>query len=559
MRLPVLVAVSVTVLGCRPDSSTEFSGVPDDQAMINQLVVPSNCTPQGLPDFCKYWQEDDVITFYPGPGATSAMMQAVGAAASSWNAVGVLQFAVSTGTTGDIQVRRGSDQTGTGWCGETDQGSDSAPPAYLNLRTGNCGTLASVALHELSHVAGYQGNWHKANEFGLASIEHAGHCSFFLRANGGVNQARATSLCQHEIEGVKYVYGGRESSIPSFTAHIITGVRAPTMPDTIDFGGIVMVGPALLRYSHSNGSRCGLTDWQSCQEDEVGTPGATATLNNQNLWTSDAPTIATVQGSSTGATITGGSTTGQARIHITRNLSSTRSASFQSASRTIIVANIPTPPAGAPSNVTVSGIGATSATVSWSNGDASSGVTTFIDYRTAAATAWTGATGTFGLPAEQSSFQLTGLSASTTYYVRMYHRRDGISSAFAAASGPFTTLAPPPPPPPLPPPSNVWVGGCEQSYYGSKRYNTWTISWSPVPSSPTVYYELLEGGTNNTGSGSIVASGKANSGAGEVGPYLDTTSANYRYFWVRFTQSGVSTAWVPLDVNPLDVAGSCAA
>jgi hypothetical protein len=113
--------------------------------------------------------------------------------------------------------------------------------------------------------------------------------------------------------------------------------------------------------------------------------------------------------------------------------------------------------------------------------------------------------------------------------------------------------------PPLPTITGFSVTSCDRTQYGVKWYNNWTLAWSPVPTDPGVYFDVASGSTNNPASASIIASGLASGGSMVAGPYLDTTSASYRYFWLRFRQGAQTGAWFPLDVNPLDVAGTCAA
>jgi hypothetical protein len=114
-------------------------------------------------------------------------------------------------------------------------------------------------------------------------------------------------------------------------------------------------------------------------------------------------------------------------------------------------------------------------------------------------------------------------------------------------------------PPPLPSVAGFSVSSCERSQYGVKWYNNWTLAWSPLPTDPGIYFDVTSGSSNNPASGSIIATGLASSGSMVAGPYLDTTTPSYRYFWVRFRQGTQTGAWFPLDANPLDVAGTCAA
>jgi len=92
-------------------------------------------------------------------------------------------------------------------------------------------------------------------------------------------------------------------------------------------------------------------------------------------------------------------------------------------------------PAGAPTFVSVTGIGNTAATVNFTLGDPAPGVTTHVQVRVVGSTTWVEAGGA-EVPA--TSKQVTGLLAGTNYEGRLLHRRNGLDSAFSATFT-FTT------------------------------------------------------------------------------------------------------------------------
>lgn len=98
-----------------------------------------------------------------------------------------------------------------------------------------------------------------------------------------------------------------------------------------------------------------------------------------------------------------------------------------------------TPPAGPPTNAVTSEIFQGSVKAAWTNGDTSIQVTTIVEYRLQAGPgAWVQA-GIVGPGVSELTFD--GLSPSTAYEWRVYHRRFGFDSAALGPSAPtqFTT------------------------------------------------------------------------------------------------------------------------
>jgi hypothetical protein len=544
VRTIAFAGILLATLGCGAENSTE----PDlsNQRPVMASSAAPGCT-ASLGHFCKYYGAGDVISLVATPGVPAAVMSAVSGAAGEWSNVGVLDFTTGGGGDHQIEIRYNSSPTGTGWCGHTDLGGDGVPPAYIEFERGACGPLSQVALHELSHVAGYQGSgWHRPEKVSPALYDSlkAGHCAFHLRTT--FPTVHADQLCQHEIEGVKYVYGAR-SVKPNFYEHIATSIGAPASPAPIDVGASASVGPASYRYARASGTLCGLSNEQAC-----GDPASVPTTSSAITWTSTNPAIATVVRTSQGATVTGVAE-GSTSINLNTALSSTRATSFGAGTMPVNVADLIIPPAGPPVGIGASSIGPSSALITWTNGDAAAGTTTFIEYQPAGAGTWSPGNGGNGLPAGQSSYTLGSLANNTTYSVRLYHRKDNVNSAVTTATSLFTTLSAPP----VPVIHSFSVTGCEQSLYGGKWYNNWWVSWTSEEVSPAVSYQVGSATSNNPAASSVVASGKATLGSTTVGPYLASGSSN-RYFWIRYTQLGAIGPWVPLDANPLNVAGECA-
>jgi hypothetical protein len=95
-------------------------------------------------------------------------------------------------------------------------------------------------------------------------------------------------------------------------------------------------------------------------------------------------------------------------------------------------------PTGVVSNLAASGVGKTIATITWTPGDSAPDVTFEVQFRVNGTSTWS-AGGT--TPPATYSRQLTGLTGSTHYDVRVRQIRNGQLSAFTTATDLFTTAA----------------------------------------------------------------------------------------------------------------------
>ena len=73
------------------------------------------------------------------------------------------------------------------------------------------------------------------------------------------------------------------------------------------------------------------------------------------------------------------------------------------------------------------------------------------------------------------------------------------------------------------------VTACRSSVVGAKTYHYFTLSWSGVGSGT---HQIYESSTNSPATAGAVASGSGSSASVELGPYLQTTSTNVRYWWL---------------------------
>jgi hypothetical protein len=193
-----------------------------------------------------------------------------------------------------------------------------------------------------------------------------------------------------------------------------------------------------------------------------------------------------------------------------------------------------------PTSLTASAIGTTSATVGWVNGTADAGTTTALQYRKSGVSTWTTASSTIG--AGVTSFNLTGLMSLTTYDVRAWHVRNGLSSSMTTTLGLFTTLDPNAPPSI----TNFRVTGCRQEPAGLKTYNYFTFSWtSNAPSSGS--FAIGVNTTSSSSGAAVILTVPGSARSAEVGGYLAGPTTVSRWFWIRYG----SGPWIALADNPL--------
>jgi hypothetical protein len=226
---------------------------------------------------------------------------------------------------------------------------------------------------------------------------------------------------------------------------------------------------------------------------------------------------------------------GTTTIHITPTL-------FQKAvpfggDITFTVTATPTAPPP-PTSLSASAITTTSATIGWVNGATDAGTTTTLQYRKSGVSTWTTASSTIG--AGVTSHNLTSLASLTTYDVRAWHVRSGLSSTTTTRTGLFTTLDPNA----IPTITNFRVTGCEQEVVGLKTFNYFTLSWSSTASGGS--FQIGVNTTSSSSSAAVILTVPGTARSGQVGGYLAGTTV-YRWFWIRYG----SGPWIPLAGNPL--------
>ena len=446
------------------------------------------------------------------------------AATNTWSGAGmgqnglpILSPSVSSPSHTVVITPSGSAETSTTWyCGDTQPGTLSIT-IFRSATKASCGGgftnatqvggLSALIAHELSHVIGFK---HISQ---LNSQPAADHCVASIPNNGLVNG----SLCQAEIELVKYEYGLRDGVVDP-ALHIATGVEVD--------------GPTSLIENQSG--TLTVTHLLFARAAPWFTPPAAST--QKFTWSRDNPAVVTLGTSITSTNTVNAEGPGTTTIHIMPSLFQ-KSVPF-GGDITFTVTATPTAPPP-PTSLSASAITATSATISWVNGATDAGTTTTLQYRQSGVSTWTTATSTIG--AGVTSHNLTNLASLKTYDVRAWHVRSGLSSTMTTRTGLFTTLAP------IPPSTitNFQVAGCEREVVGLKTFNHFTLSWSSTATTGSFQIGV---NTNSSSSGAAVIltlPGTARSGV--VGGYLAGPTTVHRWFWIRYN----SGPWIALAGNPL--------
>jgi hypothetical protein len=449
-------------------------------------------------------------------------------AINTWSGAGLgqnglpsLSTSVSSPSHTVVITGSGSPETSTTWyCGDTQPGTLSMT-IFRSANKADCGTqlggpafsnatqiagLSALIAHELSHVIGFK---HISQN---NSKPAADHCVASIPANGSLNG----SLCQAEIELVHYEYGLRDGVVDP-AQHIATGVE--------------VAGPT------------------SLIENQSGTLTVTAVLFNRAApwftpldasiqkftWSRDNPAVVTLGTSITSTNTVHAENPGITTIHITPNLYQ-KAVPFDG-DITFTVTAIPTAPPP-PTSLSASAITATSATISWVNGATNAGTTTTLQYRQSGVSAWTTASSTIG--AGVTSHNLTNLASLTTYDVRAWHVRSGLSSTTTTRTGLFTTPAPTPPTI-----TNFRVTGCEQEVVGLKTFNHFTLSWSSTATGGS--FQIGVNTTSSSSGAAVILTVPGTARSGQVGGYLAGPTTVHRWFWIRYG----SGPWIALAGNPL--------
>lgn len=544
----LVVALFAAIAVCSPQAS----GGPETTAEhTTPLAITGSCSASGVAvgGFVRNWACGDVVRLATPAGMTSGEVSALSSAVAGWNgavlgAYGLPQFTMSAGNrTITVSISGAGDY----YCGQVPvktqlniarfaTASGCSHPGRLST-----GTLGNLFLHELSHSVGFQsGVWHKPSTEAIT-----GHCAGALYSAG---RPLNSGVCQHEVEAIHAAYGLR-STAPDLAKHVLTGLAGLTSL-SLSPGGTGTLTVSSLRFWRANGTLCGQPDTTACF--------GTASPSGASLsWSTSNAGVASLSGSGASRTVTGNAA-GVATISVDATTPTyERAATFGgpgtgTAATVTVVAQ---PPAGPPTNLGATSIAPTSALVSWTNGDTSTGTTTVVQYRITGLTSWTTASGA-GLPAGQSSLTLSGLHCATSYDVNVFHRKDGIDSAaitltlFTTAACQISGLAAP---------SDFHPTSCTLTLYGGKQYATYGTQWTPGTNPPDSIFQIAEALSNNPAVASVVRTGPIARTSQDIGAYLVTPTAAPRYFWIRHVDNGQASIWTALVDNPIQIKDGCIA
>jgi hypothetical protein len=538
-----------TMLSCSPDRNTGPT-VPSDSRPSLSITASCSNSATAVGGFIKNWTCGSVVRLATPAGMTSTEVSALSSAASRWNSgvlngYGLPRFDMSSG---NQTITVSISGTGDYYCGQVpDKYHLNIARSDLGNITPGCvpgrltlGTVDDLLLHELSHAIGFQSiAWHKPGP-----AEYTGHCAAALAGGRPLN----AGLCQHEIEAIYASYGLR-STAPDLSKHVMTGL-AGLGSLTLNVGATGTLTVTGLRFNRVNGSFCGQPDTTVCE-------AATASPTEATLsWSSSNTSVASLSGSGASRTVTGNSG-GSATVSVGATAAAyEKAAAFgdPGTGTTAAVTVVVVPPAGPPTSLSASNITATSALVSWTNGDASAGTTTVVQYRMTGQSAWINASGS-PAPAGQSSLTLSGLHCATSYDVNVYHVKSGVSSAWLTLTL-FTTAACQVSGA-IVAPSGFSQSSCTASTTGGKNYATYTLGWTAGSNPGGSIYQIGTALTNSSGSAAVIRTGGIIRTSDDVGPYLVTSTASPRYFWVRHVNGAEASAWVALAGNPIQIKDGC--
>jgi hypothetical protein len=544
---PVVLGLSVVLVACQEPTGENRPAVVQEPSF--ELAGASCGSRVTITDaFTNHWPCDQGLRLVFDAGFPDSLEGTVSGAATTWDEElrsATLRLPRFTGFTAGktpqtIQVLMGN-TSGTCWWGEVPKTS----PTYVRFHRGSsttCGTstLRNVAIQEFSHVLGFHDKWD-----GKGPDSTLGHCSG--RSYAGQVYG---NICQHEIETVYRAYSIRSSL--RYDQHIMTGLQG-LRSLTMEIGTSANLSVTHLLFDRANGTLCGKTSKEMCPPETARGVSSDVTLN----W-SASPAIVSITPTGAGAskTITA-DTTGTTTIKVTAS-----SSVYQRGSQlgdpgtgtTAAVTVVASPPAAAPSNLAASNITATSARISWTNGDTSAGTTTFVRYRITGTTQWITANGGVGLAAGVSSYNLTGLHCATSYDVSVFHQKNGINSAaitltlFTTAACQVSST--------INPPSGFRQTGCTPSSSGGKSYATYHVAWTAGANPSTSIFHIVESFSNTPGS-AIIRRGPITTTTANLGPYLVQSTSSPRYFWVRHANGAQASAWVALQGNPIAIRDGC--
>lgn len=222
-------------------------------------------------------------------------------------------------------------------------------------------------------------------------------------------------------------------------------------------------------------------------------------------------------------------------------------------------------PVGLPDNVALAFTGLTG-TVTWDNVSAIGDETVEVWLKVGA--------GIYRLVREvtvdgsSQSLDLTeddGTVASTAHTVALRYRRGSayaatyqnpVTSGWTGTAVTDSTASDTTDATPSSPATFVWTD-CTEVSVGGKTYIRVSVSWTNGTSDPGAVTEILE--SVGGGAAAVIATHALAVTDDEVGDYLVTPSASERDLFVRHNISGLVSAQVALDVNPIAPANGCTA
>jgi hypothetical protein len=138
--------------------------------------------------------------------------------------------------------------------------------------------------------------------------------------------------------------------------------------------------------------------------------------------------------------------------------------------------------------------------------------------------------------------------------VNVFHRKNGVDSPwltltlFTTAGCTVSST--------INPPTNFRETGCTPSSSGGKSFATYHVAWTAGANPSTSIFHIAESFSNSPGP--IVRRGPISTTVANLGPYLVTSTASSRYFWVRHANGAQASSWVALQLNPIEIRLGCA-
>lgn len=214
-------------------------------------------------------------------------------------------------------------------------------------------------------------------------------------------------------------------------------------------------------------------------------------------------------------------------------------------------------PVGVVSAIAASAIGYSTATITWTPGDASSDVTFQVQYRVNGTSPWVDAGTT---PPAVASKNLSGLAGPSVHYdVQVRQIRNGQVSAYVQSLNLFTTLATPAAPPDPTGAACAQNGECYCA--GGIRYEQIQATWTPFVSGDT-YVVMYQNSINDFATATQAAAAYPGDGRIDAGYH---TLGETVYVWLRselisfptIVGNAVAAGNVGISSSGGDCGGSC--